>query len=107
MESEYMGIVTATQDSIFLKQLFDFLGLQLDLKIRVDNKSCIQFAENERGLRKNARHIAVKYFYVKDLVEKNVLKVEYVKSGENCADICTKSLPKVKHQAALNLIGFN
>lgn len=106
LESEYIGLATATQDSIFLKQLFDFIGIQVGLKIQVDNRSCVKFAENERGLRKNARHIAVKFYYVKDLVENKLLKLEYIESGKNSADICTKSLQRVQHQTALSLIGF-
>ena len=43
----------------------------------------------------------VKYHHVKDLVEQKMLTLQHVASNENVADVLTKALPKIKHQAAL------
>ena len=40
------------------------------------------------------KHIAIKYHYVRDLVEDKQVKMEYVSSKEQIADIFTKALPK-------------
>ena len=101
MESEYIALSLAAQEAIYLKQLYEFIGKKLDLKFYVDNQSCILFASNEKGLRRNTRHIMVKYHHVKDLVEQKMLTLQHVASNENVADVLTKALPKIKHQAAL------
>lgn len=107
MEAEYIGFASAAQDGIFLKQLFDFIQMPVELRMFVDNQSCILFAENEKGPRKNARHIMVKYHFVKDLVEKKVLNLLFVASSKNVADICKKALPKMEHQLATKMMGLN
>ena len=50
-----------------------------------DNQSCIQFAKNEM-LKERSKHIGVKYHFVKDLVRKKQLLVEYVATQEQIAD---------------------
>ena len=40
------------------------------------------------------KHIAVKYHYVRELVEDKEMKMEYVNSKEQIVDIFTKPLPK-------------
>ena len=40
------------------------------------------------------KHIAIKYHYVRELVEDKQVKMEYVSSKEQISDIFTKALPK-------------
>ena len=40
------------------------------------------------------KHIAIKYHYVRELVEDKKVKMEYIHSKEHIADIFTKELPK-------------
>ena len=40
------------------------------------------------------KHIAIKYHYVRELVEDKQVKMEYVSSKEQIANIFTKALPK-------------
>ena len=41
-------------------------------------------------------HIEIKYQYIRDMVEKGTVKLQYVSIDEQVADVLTKSLSKVK-----------
>ena len=51
------------------------------------------------------KHIAIKYHYVKELVEEKEVKMEYVSSKEQIANIFTKSLPKDAYEYLRGKLG--
>ena len=58
-----------------------------------DNKSAILLARNGRNIcTGNSRHVAVRYFFVKDRVDKGEVRVEYLPTGLMLADFYTKPL---------------
>ena len=58
-----------------------------------DNTSAINILKN-LVMHTKTKHIAIKYHYVRELVEDKEVKMEYVNSKEQIADIFTKPLPK-------------
>ena len=44
-----------------------------------------------------AKHIAIKYHYLRELVQDKEVKMEYVNTKEQIVDIFTKALPKDAH----------
>ena len=42
-----------------------------------------------------SKHIEIPYHYVRDMVERRVIQLEY-NTGDQTVDILTKALPKVK-----------
>ena len=63
----------------------------------VDNQSAINMAESYENS-KRTRHIDIKFHYIKDIVAKGLIKLKYISTSENIADILTKSLCNVKFQ---------
>lgn len=45
-----------------------------------------------------SKHIDIKYQFIRDMVEKGVLKLRYVATDEQVANVLTKSLSKVKFE---------
>ena len=45
-----------------------------------------------------SKHIAIKYFFIRELVEAGVLSLEYVSTTLNVADLGTKALGWVKFE---------
>ena len=43
---------------------------------------------------KRTKHIDIKYHYIREVVENGNLKLEYVPTEQQSADIFTKALPK-------------
>ena len=58
-----------------------------------DNKSVINISKNPM-MHSKTKHIAIKYHFVRELVQDKEIKLEYVRTKEQIADIFTKRLPK-------------
>ena len=43
------------------------------------------------------KNISIKYHFIRDWLQKGVVKLEYISTDEQVADILTKSLPRGKH----------
>ena len=43
-----------------------------------------------------SKHIEIKYQYIRDMVEKEAVKLQYIATDEQVADVLTKPLSKVK-----------
>jgi hypothetical protein len=63
---------------------------------------------NGTGSFKRAKHIKVRYFWLKDLINEGIIKLEYQSTNELVADILTKPLTGAQFQYLLyKLIGWN
>ena len=62
--------------------------------IYCDNQSCIKLSKNP-VFHEKSKHIEIKYQYIRDMVEKGAMKLQYVVTDEQVADVLTKSLSKV------------
>ena len=58
-----------------------------------DNTSAINISKNH-VMHAKKKHIAIKYHYMRELVEDKEVKMQYVNSKEQIDDIYTKPLPK-------------
>lgn len=63
--------------------------------IHCNNQSCIKLSMNP-VFHDRSKHIEIPYHYVRDMVDKNVIKLEYVSTGNQTVDILTKPLSRVK-----------
>eukprot|EP00253_Pinus_taeda_P026032 PITA_26032 len=97
-EAEYMAASLASCEAIWLrKMLFGLFGQALRPSvIYCDNQSCIKLTENP-VFHKKSKHIEIKYHFIRDYVQKGVVKLEYISTNEQVADIFTKALPRGKH----------
>ena len=51
------------------------------------------------------KHIAIKYHYVRELVQAKEGKMEYINTKEQIVDIFTKALPKDAHEHLRGKLG--
>ncbi len=51
------------------------------------------------------KHIEIQYFYICDLVQKGVAKLQYVGTDEQVADVLTKPLSRVKFEYFRDKLG--
>ena len=70
-----------------------------------DNETCIKLSENP-VFHDKSKHIEIKYQYIRDMVEKGVIKLQYVATDEQVADVLTKSLSKVKFEYFRDKLGM-
>lgn len=94
-EAEYVAAATCAQDLINLRGILNEFKLCETVLLYCDNKSSILMAKSNQNS-KRAKHIDIKNHYLKDLVSKKLLAINYVSSDQNLADIMTKPLCKDK-----------
>ena len=94
-EAEYMAASLDSCEAIWLhKMLFGLFGQALrPLVIHCDNQSCIKLMEN-LVFHDRSKHIEIKYHFIRDYVQKGTVKLEYISTNEQVADIFTKALPQ-------------
>jgi hypothetical protein len=62
------------------------------LTLLQDNQSTQSVIKNGIKSAKRMRHLNIRYFFIKQYVEENQIKVEYIKTTDMVADIFTKPL---------------
>ena len=60
--------------------------------IGVDNKCSMHLLEQGAGSFKRAKHIKVRYFWLKDLIDEEEIELQYIPSEELVADLLTKAI---------------
>ena len=97
-EAEYMAQCLGAQDALYLIYFLQSLGLQdlypLDANIlRGDNEGAIKMLK-EGSDNSRTKHINRKFYFLKELVQDEVLSPSHISSQLNFADGLTKGLPK-------------
>ena len=65
--------------------------------IHCDNQSCIKMSENPVD-HDRSKHIDTRYHYIRDMVQKGAVKLQYLSTDEKITDILTKPLTRVKFE---------
>ena len=94
-EAEYVAATVNCSNIVWFKQLLE--GMKQEIKEPIvmfrDNTSAINISKNP-VMHSKTKHIAIKYHFVRELVQEKEIKLEYVHTKEQIADIFTKPLPK-------------
>ncbi|CAI7738230.1 unnamed protein product [Closterium sp. NIES-54] len=102
----YAGAMTA-QELRWLTYLLTDLGEQprSPLVLYIDNKAMIALCQEHR-LEHRTKHIALRYFLARELQQRGQLRLAYVATRANTADVFTKALPPGDHQHFVTLLGL-
>lgn len=93
-EAEYIALAHGTKEAIWLRRLLNDLKFSCTtIPLFVDNQSAIKLANNSE-FHKRSKHIDVRYHFVRDIVNQNIIELNYVESKEQLADVFTKPLAK-------------
>ena len=109
-EAEYMALSSATQEAMWMRQLFASLVNEYKLSepttIYEDNQSTICMAKNNQS-HGRSKHIDIKYHFVREQVEQQSIKLIYCKSEEMTADILTKGLLNYQFKKLRSKLGMS
>ncbi|CAI7832096.1 unnamed protein product [Closterium sp. NIES-54] len=75
------------------------------LVLYVDNKAMLALCREHR-VEHRTKHIALRYFLARELQQRGQLRLAYVASEANTADIFTKALAPGDHQCFCTMLGF-
>ena len=96
MEAEFMACFEAMVQAKWLRNFISRLGIvdsiARPLKIYCDNSTTVFFSKNDK-YSKGAKHMELKYFAVKEEVQKQRVSIEHISTNLMIADPLTKGLP--------------
>ena len=96
-EAEYIAAATSTAEMVYLKGIAEDMdnGGKESPIIYIDNRGAIDLSKSYENS-KRSKHIDIKYHFIKDMINKNIINVQHVKTEDNIADILTKSLSHIR-----------
>ena len=93
-EAEVLALAICVKDVLWLRNLLEEFKVKIGkTTVYEDNQGAI-YITNNSAMSRRAKHIATSYSFIREKVRKNLLKIEYVESKLNIADIFTKGLNK-------------
>ncbi|CAI7802880.1 unnamed protein product [Closterium sp. NIES-54] len=106
-EAEIYAGAMAAQELRWLTYLLTDLGEQPRSPpvLYVDNKAMIALCQEHR-LEHRTKHIALRYFIARELQQRGQLRLAYVATRANTADVFTKALPPGDHQRFVTVLGL-
>ncbi|CAI7868287.1 unnamed protein product [Closterium sp. NIES-53] len=106
-EAEIYATAMAAQELCWLTYLLTDLGERPRSPpvLYIDNKAAIALCQEHR-LEHRTKHIALRYFLARELQQRGQLRLTYVATRANTADIFTKALPPGDHQRFCTLLGL-
>ena len=85
------------REAVWLHKLLAYLfGHEMDSTIiQCNNRRCVNLSEN-LVFHDKSKHIEIKYHYIRDMVQRKVVLVQYIPTDEHFVDVLTKPLTRTK-----------
>ena len=91
-EAEYIALGSCCPQLLWMKHMLTDYGMDSNpLLVHCNNQSAINISKNP-VMHSKTKHIAIRYHFVRDLVEAKIVVIEYVPTSRQLADIFTKAL---------------
>jgi hypothetical protein len=104
-ESERVGLTDQYPQAVYSRNFIIEQGYDIKpLIINQDNQSVIAMIKRGKPSSKYSRHINIRYFFIKDKIEKNELRIQYKSTNDMIADILTKPLQGSKFKLLRKLL---
>jgi hypothetical protein len=106
-EAEYVALSEVAREACWLRNLFEELGfpLKFPITIKGDNDSSVSMAKNQQ-FHNRSNHIAIRWHWVRELIEQDLITIENCQDPQQTADILTKALPCPKHTRHTSEMGL-
>lgn len=105
-EAEYMAIIDACKEAIYLRNLINEIHGGFNcITVYNDNQGANKLCYNP-VFHERSKHIDIRYHFIRDNIEKGIVKVDYLNTNEMIADVLTKSLGNVKHSTFVEGLGL-
>ncbi|SPC60898.1 related to retrotransposon protein [Ustilago sp. UG-2017b] len=106
VEAEFVAATEAAQEVLLFGHLFKAIGIDIGIPIIFsDNTGTIQVSRDPTQHWK-LKHIDTKYHFIRDNVQDGKVKIKYIGTADNLADIFTKPVGKEVLQRAQQGLGL-
>ena len=104
-ETEYIATGSCCSQLIWMKKVLTDYGISQDtMVLYCDNSSAINISKNPVQHSKT-KHIEIMYHFIRDLIERKIMCLEYIPTERQIADIFTKPLDRSKFEVLHQVIG--
>ena len=107
-EAELIALTHASKEALWLSSLLDEIGIESKpVTIFEDNQPCISLVHENR-ISQRIKHIDIKYLFIRDHIKNDNLKVKWISTENQVADIFTKPLASIsfkRHVGEMKLEG--
>jgi hypothetical protein len=92
-EAEYMAISEVAMEILYIVGILKFLDMKINypIEVNVDNIGAVYLSKTATTGNRT-KHIDTRYHFVREYIEDGIVKVVFVRSEDNDADIFTKNL---------------
>ena len=108
MEAEYVAASEAAKEAVWLKNFLLDLGVVTNMPKRItvycDNSGAVANSREPRA-HKASKHIERKYHIIRDIVQREDIKVVKIESENNLADPFTKALAVKPYESHVEGMG--
>ena len=105
-----MASADAARQATWLRLLLDDLQIGLTtnepISILNDNNGCIALSKNPVH-HERSKHIAMRHHFLREKVEDHSVKLDFIPSADNLADMFTKALPQPAFEHLKEQIGIS
>ena len=106
-EYKYITQTHAAKEVIWIQSFV--LEIQQDqsgpIDLLCDNQGAIALAKDNK-FHVRTKHINLRHHFIREVVEEEKIKVTYIPTEENVADIFTKALARVKYKGFVEKLGL-
>ena len=95
-----MALCETSQEAVYLSRVFkDLLGDAVDGPIQIygDNQGSLDVVRNPVK-HNRTKHIDIRYHFIRELYQSQIITVDHVGTEENIADVMTKAVPRHKYE---------
>ena len=105
-EAEYIAAGEAGKEMLWLKRFLQELGIkQKDYKVHCDSQSALDLSKNSM-YHSRTKHIDIRYHWIREIIDKQLLKLVKIHTKENPADMLTKAVTKEKLELCRDIAGM-
>ena len=106
-EAEYVAAVDTGKEMLWMRNILKEFGHELggSSRLWIDNQSSVQVAQNPEH-HGGMKHLDLRYYWLRDEVERGSISVAYVPTDDNPADLLTKPLAPVKVERFRAMFGL-
>lgn len=105
-EAEYMALSDSCKEALFIRTLLqELLGKTINIVIHNDNQSAQKLTKNMM-FHARTKHIDVRHHFIRDIVAKNIISLNFMPTEKMPADFLTKPVNKERHAYFVKELGL-
>jgi hypothetical protein len=102
--AETIAVSDTASPTIGISNFASDMGTSIVPTIYEDNMSTIKMIKNGKPNADHSRHINIRQFFISDIINRGEIKLQYVKTEDQIADILTKPLQGLQFIRLRNLL---